>query len=174
MISIKCNLLEIKQENHLNKLNHFDSDGKAHMVDVGGKKHTNREATATGFIFMKRETLDLIISGSSAKGDVIGVSRIAAIQGSKKTSDLIPLCHPLGLTSIAVDFAIDEQLVSVQCTVTAQTVGQTGVEMEALAGVSCGLLTIYDMCKAVDRGMEIKQLRLLKKQGGKSGFWEAR
>ncbi len=157
----------------MSELNHFDSEGQAHMVDVGGKASSRRLATASGHIFMTKSTLDLIKSGSAKKGDVLGVSRIAAIQATKTTSTLIPLCHPLGLTRVAVDFDINEEDTSVTCTVTAETTGQTGVEMEALTGVSIGLLTIYDMCKAVDRGMQIRGIRLVEKKGGKSGHWQA-
>jgi cyclic pyranopterin phosphate synthase len=153
-------------------LNHFDQDGQAHMVDVGDKSETKRIAKASGRIRMKQATLDLITSGSAKKGDVLGVARIAAIQGSKRTSELIPLCHPLYLTHVAVEFNIDSADVAVECVVTAETLGRTGVEMEALTAASIALLTIYDMCKAVDRGMEITQLRVLEKQGGKSGHWK--
>jgi cyclic pyranopterin phosphate synthase len=154
-------------------LNHFDQDGQAHMVDVGDKSETKRIARASGRIRMKQGTLDLITSGSAKKGDVLGVARIAAIQGSKRTSELIPLCHPLYLTHVAVEFSIDPADVAVECVVTAETLGRTGVEMEALTATSIALLTIYDMCKAVDRGMEITQVRVLEKQGGKSGHWQA-
>ncbi len=153
-------------------LNHFDQDGQAHMVDVGDKSETKRIAKASGRIRMKQATLDLITSGSAKKGDVLGVARIAAIQGSKRTSELIPLCHPLYLTHVAVEFNIDPADVAVECMVTTETLGRTGVEMEALTAASIALLTIYDMCKAVDRGMEITQLRVLEKQGGKSGHWK--
>jgi len=154
-------------------LTHFDAAGQAHMVDVGAKDQTERMARAAGTVTMRPETLALIRSGSTKKGDVLGVARIAAIQAAKRTADLIPLCHPLPLTRVAVDFAIDEPGSSVTCTVTAQTVGRTGVEMEALTAVSVGLLTIYDMCKAVDRGMRITGVGLLEKAGGKSGHWTA-
>lgn len=154
-------------------LNHFDQDGQAHMVDVGDKSETKRIARASGRIRMKPATLALITSGTAKKGDVLGVARIAAIQGSKRTSELIPLCHPLYLTHVAVEFNIDAADNAVECTVTAETLGRTGVEMEALAAVSIALLTVYDMCKAVDRGMEIGQVRVLEKQGGKSGHWKA-
>ena len=157
----------------MNRFNHFDSDGQAHMVDVGQKDYTKREATARGSIFMKRETLQQITSKATKKGDVLGVSRIAAIQATKQTSNIIPLCHPIGLTSVSVKFEIVENIPSIDCVVTTETRGQTGVEMEALSGVSVGLLTIYDMCKAVDRGMEIKNIRLIEKKGGKSGHWQA-
>lgn len=140
------------------------------MVDVGGKEHTHRIAVATGRITMRAETLALIESGTAKKGDVLGVARIAAIQGAKKTSDLIPLCHPLALTRVKVEFEIHAGPVpSVSCSATVETVGPTGVEMEALTAVQLGLLTIYDMCKAVDRGMVMTDVRVLEKHGGKSG-----
>jgi len=154
-------------------LTHFDSAGQAHMVDVGGKPETARVARAAGSIFMKPETLALIRSGSAKKGDVLGIARIAAIQASKRTGDLIPLCHPIALTRVTADFTIDEARSAVRCEVTAECFGKTGVEMEALTATSVGLLTIYDMCKAVDRGMRIENLRLLEKAGGKSGHWVA-
>ena len=157
----------------MNKLTHFDTHGQAHMVDVGEKSETHRLAVASGKITMLPATLQKILEGSARKGDVLGIARIAAIQGSKRTSELIPLCHPIGLTRIAVEFDIDEPNSSVICTVTAETVGRTGVEMEALTAVSVALLTVYDMCKAVDRGMQIHGIRLLQKSGGKSGQWLA-
>ena len=157
-----------------NTLTHFDNGGQAHMVDVGDKAHTKRIAIACGEINMQASTLALIKSGDSKKGDVLGIARIAAIQGSKHTSDLIPLCHPISLTKVAVTFEIDDKKTAVICTVTTETTGQTGVEMEALTAVSVGLLTIYDMCKAVDRGMTISGIKLLEKHGGKSGDWIAR
>lgn len=156
-----------------NGLTHFDQEGQAHMVDVGEKNETRRIAIAAGRIEMKAGTLALIASGSAKKGDVLGIARIAAIQGSKRTSELIPLCHPLYLTRVAVEFNLDHQNNAVECSVTAETLGRTGVEMEALAAVSIALLTIYDMCKAVDRGMTMTQIRLLEKQGGRSGHWQA-
>ena len=152
---------------------HFDETGQAHMVDVGNKAHSARTAVASGLIRMQPETLALIQSGSSKKGDVIGIARIAAIQASKRTSDLIPLCHPIMLTRVTVAFQIDVAESTIECTVTAECVGQTGVEMEALTATTVGLLTIYDMCKAVDRGMVIENVRLLEKAGGKSGHWKA-
>lgn len=155
-------------------LTHFDSSGQAHMVDVGTKSDTHRIAVATGKIKMQPATLALIIEGNSKKGDVLGIARIAAIQASKKTSDLIPLCHPIALTRVGVEFEILERESSVVCRVTAETFGKTGVEMEALNAVSVGLLTIYDMCKAVDRGMTLCDIQLLEKHGGKSGDWSAR
>jgi cyclic pyranopterin phosphate synthase len=153
-------------------LTHFDSTGQAHMVDVGDKAETARRARAGGRIVMNPTTLALIRDGSAKKGDVIGIARIAAIQASKRTGDLIPLCHPIALTRVAVDFHIDNNANAVDCTVTAECHGKTGVEMEALTAVSVGLLTIYDMCKAVDRGMRIENVRLLEKMGGKSGHWQ--
>jgi cyclic pyranopterin monophosphate synthase len=154
-------------------LTHFDSSGQAHMVDVGAKAETARIARAAGSIFMKPETLALIRSGSAKKGDVLGIARIAAIQASKRTGDLIPLCHPIALTRVTADFSIDETQSAVHCEVLAECFGRTGVEMEALTATSVGLLTIYDMCKAVDRAMHIDNVRLLEKQGGKSGHWTA-
>jgi len=154
-------------------LTHFDAHGQAQMVDVGAKPATHRVAVARGSIRMQRATYELIAAGSTKKGDVIGVARIAAIQAAKRTAELIPLCHPLALTRVAADFALDAALPGVHCTVTAETVGATGVEMEALTAVQIGLLTIYDMCKAADRGMVIEQVRLLEKSGGKSGRWSA-
>jgi cyclic pyranopterin phosphate synthase len=143
------------------------------MVDVGAKPATHRVAVAGGTIRMQRATFDLIAGGSAKKGDVIGIARVAAIQGAKRTPDLIPLCHPIALTRVAVDFELDAALPGVHCRVTAETVGATGVEMEALTAVQVGLLTIYDMCKATDRGMVIDGVRLLEKRGGKSGDWAA-
>jgi cyclic pyranopterin phosphate synthase len=143
------------------------------MVDVGSKPETTRIARAAGSIFMKAETLTLIRSGSAKKGDVLGIARVAAIQASKRTGDLIPLCHPIALTRVAVDFTIDETQSAIHCEVTAECFGKTGVEMEALTATSVGLLTIYDMAKAVDRGMRIENIRLLEKAGGKSGHWLA-
>jgi len=154
-------------------LTHFDSTGQAHMVDVGHKAETARVARAAGSIFMQPETLALIRSGSAKKGDVIGIARIAAIQASKRTGELIPLCHPIALTRVAADFVIDDAQNAVHCEVTAECFGKTGVEMEALTALSVGLLTIYDMAKAVDRGMRIDNIRLLEKSGGKSGHWLA-
>jgi cyclic pyranopterin phosphate synthase len=152
-------------------LTHFDAHGQAHMVDVAGKAATRRVAVAGGRIAMLPATLALVRAGSAAKGDVLGVARIAGIQGAKKTSELVPLCHPLALTRVAVDFTLDETASAVLCTATAETIGPTGVEMEALTAVQVALLTIYDMCKAVDRGMPIGDVRLLEKRGGKSGEW---
>ena len=153
-------------------LTHFDSQGQAHMVDVGGKQSTHRIAVATGEIQMLPATLALIQSGTAKKGDVLGIARIAGIMAAKKTSDLIPLCHPLALTRVTVEFEVREAQAAVQCTATVETVGPTGVEMEALTAVQVALLTIYDMCKAVDRGMVITNTFVQKKQGGKSGDWQ--
>jgi len=154
-----------------NALTHFDADGQAHMVDVGDKSETRRVAVATGRIRMQPATFEMVRSGSAKKGDVLGVARIAAIQAAKRTSELIPLCHPIPLTRVAVEFEMDQAASTVACTVTAETVGRTGVEMEALTAASVALLTIYDMCKAADRGMTIEAVRLLEKKGGKSGHW---
>lgn len=162
-----------KTESAASGLTHFDAGGQAHMVDVGAKDETHRIAIASGTIRMKPETLALIVSGNAKKGDVLGIARIAAIMGAKRTSDLIPLCHPLALTRVAVDFRIDEQASSVTCQAQVETVGKTGVEMEALTAVQVGLLTIYDMCKAVDRGMVMDGIRVREKHGGKSGDWVA-
>ncbi|MBU3724385.1 MAG: cyclic pyranopterin monophosphate synthase MoaC [Burkholderiaceae bacterium] len=158
----------------MTQFTHFDSAGQAHMVDVGEKTDTHRIAVASGQILMQPETLKLIRQGDAKKGDVIGVARIAAIQAAKKTADLIPLCHPLMLSRVAVDFELID-LVSgtvssaIRCTATVEVTGKTGVEMEALTAVQVGLLTIYDMCKAVDRGMTMTDIQLLEKHGGKSG-----
>ena len=157
----------------MSELTHFDSQGQAHMVDVGGKSETERVAVATGNIRMLASTLALIIKGDTNKGDVLGIARIAAIQASKRTSDLIPLCHPISLTKVGVEFEIDEKANTIYCTVTAKCTGKTGVEMEALTATSVALLTIYDMCKSVDRGMVMAEIKLLEKQGGKSGHWVA-
>ena len=152
-------------------LTHFDTSGQAHMVDIGDKSETHRIAMTSGRISMLPTTLQLIQQGTSKKGDVLGIARIAAIQASKKTSDLIPLCHPIGLTRVTVDFEINTSESSISCNVTTETYGKTGVEMEALTAVSVGLLTIYDMCKAADRAMTISDIKLLEKHGGKSGDW---
>ncbi len=154
-------------------LTHFDVQGQAHMVDVSAKAETHRIAVATGEIRMQPSTFDLIASGSAQKGDVLGVARIAAIQGAKRCSELVPLCHPLPITRIAVDFELDASQARVLCRAQVETLGRTGVEMEALCAVQVGLLTIYDMCKAVDRGMVIDRVRVLEKHGGKSGDWSA-
>jgi cyclic pyranopterin phosphate synthase len=155
----------------LKKLTHFNQRGQAHMVDVGDKDETHRIACAGGRIVMQRATLAMIAAGSAKKGDVLGIARIAAIQGAKRTADLIPLAHPLGLTRVGVEFKVDRKRDAIECTATAETRGRTGVEMEALTAVATGLLTIYDMCKAVDRGMRIDDICLLEKKGGKSGHW---
>jgi cyclic pyranopterin phosphate synthase len=155
------------------KLTHFDERGAAHMVDVASKPESHRSATAAGNIRMLPATLQLVKSGSAKKGDVLGVARIAAIQASKRTSELIPLCHPVPLTSVAVEFAIDESASRIECRATAECTARTGVEMEALTAVSVALLTIYDMCKAVDRGMTLGEIRLVEKRGGKSGVYTA-
>lgn len=151
------------------ELNHFDPDGKAWMVDVGGKENTRREATAQGIIRMSRECYRIAAAGSTAKGDVLGTARIAGILGAKKTPELIPLCHILNLTKVSVDFEWLEEMCAIRAVCTAGTVGKTGAEMEALTGVSCALLTIYDMCKAIDKTMEIGEITLVRKSGGKSG-----
>jgi cyclic pyranopterin phosphate synthase len=152
---------------------HFDADGQAHMVDVAAKDVTKRIARAGGSIAMRSETLAQIREGSASKGDVLGVARIAAIQAAKRTSELIPLAHPMPLTRITVDFSVNEAESAISISVTAETLDRTGVEMEALTGAAIGLLTIYDMCKAVDRGMRIENVRLLEKSGGKSGDYVA-
>ena len=155
----------------MNGLTHFDQEGNAHMVDVGGKSETERKAVAIGTIQLGKAAYAVLKAGTAKKGDVLGVARIAAIQGAKRTSDLIPLCHPLPLTRLAVEFELVDERCEVNCTCTAQTVGKTGVEMEALTGVQVGLLTIYDMLKAIDKGMVITETKLLEKTGGKSGGW---
>ncbi len=155
----------------MSKLTHFNQAGEAHMVDVGDKPASARRAVAAGRIRMQPETLGLIRDGGHKKGDVLGVARVAGIMATKRTADLVPMCHPLALTHVAVEFELVETESAIDCTVTAETRGQTGVEMEALTGVQVALLTIYDMCKAVDRGMVIEAVRLLEKSGGKSGHW---
>ena len=154
-------------------LNHFDHRGVAHMVDVGGKATTHRVAVATGEISMKDETLKVITSGTAKKGDVLGIARIAAIQAAKQTSNLIPLAHPIPITSVSVEMHPEKPTSKISIVVSVETRGQTGVEMEALTAASIGLLTIYDMCKAIDRSMTIGKIRLLKKTGGKSGSYSA-
>jgi cyclic pyranopterin phosphate synthase len=154
-------------------LTHFDSQGQAHMVDVAAKAETHRVARATGHIRMLPATFELIASGQAKKGDVIGIARIAAIQGAKRTADLVPLCHPLPITRVAVDFELHADDHTVHCTAQVETLGRTGVEMEALTAVQVGLLTVYDMCKAADRGMVMGGIRVLEKSGGKSGHWTA-
>lgn len=169
-----CPLHSFIYDGIMNKtFTHFDAKGDAHMVDVADKAETHRVARAVGKIVMRPETLRMIAEGSAKKGDVLGVARIAAIQAAKRTSDLIPLCHPLALTRVTVEFRTDETDHSVSCEVTVETVGKTGVEMEALTALNIGLLTIYDMCKAVDRGMRMENIHLQEKQGGKSGHWRA-
>jgi len=154
-------------------LTHFDAHGQAHMVDVAAKAATHRVAVAQGRITMQPATLQVIAQGSARKGDVLGVARIAGIMAAKKTSELIPLCHPLALTRVAVEFQIDEASSAVSCQATVETVGPTGVEMEALTAVQVALLTIYDMSKAIDRGMVMTDVKVLEKHGGKSGSWVA-
>ena len=153
------------------EFSHFDEQGNAWMVDVSGKNETKREATARGSIFMSPECLKMVQEGSMKKGDVLGVARVAGIMGAKKTSELIPLCHLLNLTKLTVDFTIHEETNSIEAICTACTTGRTGVEMEALTGVNITLLTIYDMCKAVDRAMTLTNIRLMRKEGGKSGVF---
>ena len=154
----------------MSKLTHFNQQGDAHMVNVGEKPVSHRIAIADGRIVMQAKTLDLIQSGGHKKGDVLGIARIAGIMGAKKTSELVPLCHPLALTSVEVEFSMEAS--AVYCKATAETRGQTGVEMEAITAVQVALLTIYDMCKAVDRGMVLQDIGLLSKSGGKSGTWK--
>jgi cyclic pyranopterin phosphate synthase len=155
----------------MSKLTHFGAHGQAHMVDVAAKAETHRVARAAGRICMLPATLRLIAAGTAKKGDVIGIARIAAIQAAKRTAEWIPLCHPLALTHVDIEFKLDRKASAVNCIATVETRGRTGVEMEALTAVSAGLLTIYDMCKAVDRGMRVESIALLEKRGGKSGEW---
>lgn len=155
----------------MGKLTHINAKGEAHMVDVGAKDSTDRVAVAEGTIEMLPETLDLIVNGNNKKGDVLAVARIAGIMAAKKTSELVPLCHPLAISSVQVDLVPDAPNSRVHCIATVKTTGQTGVEMEALTAAQIALLTVYDMCKAVDRGMTITDVRLLEKSGGKSGHW---
>ena len=155
----------------MSKLTHFNQAGEAHMVDIADKASSARRAVAAGRIVMQAQTLELIQQGGHKKGDVLGVARVAGIMATKRTAELVPMCHPLALTHVAVEFATDLDSNAIECTVTAETTGQTGVEMEALTGVQVSLLTIYDMCKSVDRGMVISDVRLLEKSGGKSGPW---
>jgi cyclic pyranopterin phosphate synthase len=157
----------------MNKLTHFDSSGQAHMVDVSDKASTHRVAIATGCIQMNPNTYELIESGGHKKGDVLGIARIAGIQAAKKTADLIPLCHPIALTHVSIEFQSDRSSHTIYCQARAETTGPTGVEMEALTATQIALLTIYDMCKAVDRGMVMSDIKLLEKSGGKSGDWKA-
>lgn len=156
----------------MGKLTHFNAAGEAHMVDVGDKAVTRRVAVAEGCINMQVDTLKLIAEGGHKKGDVLGIARIAGIMAAKKTADLVPLCHPIGLTHVEVEFTVDNSTNSIQCIATTETDSKTGVEMEALIAVQISLLTIYDMCKAVDRGMSMTDIELLKKSGGKSGDWQ--
>ena len=153
------------------KLNHFNQRGEAHMVDVGDKDVTQRRAVAEGFIQMQTETLQRIIQGEHKKGDVLGIARVAGIMAAKKTSDLIPLCHPLQLNNVDIQLMTDDDHSTVQCIAEVKTSGKTGVEMEALTAVQITLLTIYDMCKAMDRGMVMNGISLMSKSGGKSGDW---
>lgn len=155
------------------KLTHFDNSGAAHMVDVSDKAPTAREAVAEGAVRMRPETLALILDGRAGKGDVLGVARLAGIMGAKKTADLIPLCHPLPVTKVALDLTPDEALPGIRVTATVKTTGPTGVEMEALTAVSTACLTLYDMVKAAEKGMVIEGIRLIRKEGGKSGTYEA-
>lgn len=157
--------------NRTRKMSHFDKSGQAQMVDVGDKAETRRIARADGTIRMSAATLKLIVAGRAKKGDVLGVARIAAIQAAKRTGELIPLCHPLGLTRISAEFVSQKRPPAIRLLVTVETIGRTGVEMEALTAVSVGLLTIYDMCKAVDRSMVIDDVKLLEKSGGRSGHF---
>lgn len=157
----------------MSKLTHFNEQGKAHMVDVGEKSETHRVAICEGTISMKAETLEKILQGDHKKGDVLGIARIAGIMASKRTADLIPLCHPLMLTHVDLNFVPNTKNNSIYCTCQVETRGQTGVEMEALTAIQVALLTIYDMCKAVDRGMTMSDIRLTEKKGGKSGHWQA-
>jgi cyclic pyranopterin monophosphate synthase len=156
----------------MSKLTHFNQAGEAHMVDIADKASSKRRAVAAGRIVMQAQTLELIQQGKHKKGDVLGVARIAGIMATKRTAELVPMCHPLALTHVSVEFKTDVGQCAIDCTVTAETTGKTGVEMEALNGVQVTLLTIYDMCKAVDRGMVISDVRLLQKSGGKSGDWQ--
>lgn len=153
------------------RFTHFDAEGQAHMVDVGDKDVTERVAVASGRIRMQAQTLAMIQEGGHKKGDVLGVARIAGIMAAKRTSELVPLCHPLPLTKVSIEFTPDPHLREIRALATAKTRGQTGVEMEALCAVQVALLTVYDMCKAVDRGMVIESVRLEEKSGGKSGHW---
>ena len=154
-------------------LTHFDAAGDAHMVDVSAKAETHRVARASGLIRMQPATFALVAEGRAKKGDVIAVARIAAIQGAKRTADLVPLCHPLPITRVAVEFELNAERCEVHCTAQVETFGRTGVEMEALTAVQVGLLTVYDMLKAADRGMVMDRIRVLEKRGGKSGEWVA-
>jgi cyclic pyranopterin phosphate synthase len=162
-----------KKTNATEGLSHFDTAGQAHMVDIGAKTDTHRIAVAKGTISMKHETLRIVEAGTAQKGDVLGIARIAAIMATKRTSELVPLCHPLFLTRVAVDFVINHDSCGIDCTAQIECHGKTGVEMEALTAVQIGLLTIYDMCKAVDRDMVMSNIRVTEKHGGKSGEWSS-
>ena len=155
----------------MKKLTHFNSRGEAHMVDVGGKDETHRVARASGRITMQRATLAMIAAGGAKKGDVLGIARVAAIQGAQRAAELIPLAHPLAITRVDVEFSINRKALAVTCLASVETRGRTGVEMEALTAVATGLLTVYDMCKAADRGMRLEGICLVEKKGGKSGHW---
>ena len=157
----------------MSRLTHFDDKGQAVMVDVSAKAKTERAATAAGSVIMQKATLDLIMAGGVSKGDVLSVAQLAGIMGAKRTPELIPLCHPLALSSVTVELSCDPQRSAVDITATCKLTGRTGVEMEALTAVAVAALTVYDMCKSVDRGMRIEALRLLHKSGGKSGTYEA-
>ena len=156
---------------HKSGLTHFNAEGEAHMVDVGAKPITHRRAVAEGAIHMRESTLAMIVGGGHRKGDVLGIARVAGIMGAKRTADLVPLCHPLPLSHVAVEFSAEPDTGIVRCQATAETTAATGVEMEALTAVQIALLTVYDMCKAVDRGMSIEGVRLREKTGGSSGTW---
>jgi len=156
----------------MSDLTHFNSRGEVHMVDVGDKELTHRAAVCEGRITMEPETLEKILQGNHKKGDVLGIARTAGIMASKRTSDLIPLCHPLMLTHVSIEFTPEKERNSIYCSCRVETRGQTGVEMEALTAIQVALLTIYDMCKAVDRGMTMTDIRLIEKAGGKSGHWQ--
>lgn len=164
--------LKLPKRKLMSKLTHFNSSGEAHMVDVGSKSVTHRRAVAEGFITMQPETLKIIMGGHSKKGDVLGIARIAGIMAAKKTSDLVPLCHPLALTHIDISLNPEVESNRIHCLVTVETDGKTGVEMEALTATQICLLTIYDMCKAVDRAMIMEGIGLVEKSGGKSGHWK--
>jgi len=157
----------------MSELTHFDADGQAHMVDVGDKPETHRIAVAGGRIHMLPETLAMVQAGTHKKGDVLGIARIAGIMAAKRTSELVPLCHPIGLTRVEVEFQVEAADSLIRCQVRAETHSRTGVEMEALVGLQIALATIYDMCKAIDRGMTMTEIGLLEKSGGKSGDWRA-
>ena len=156
----------------MSEFSHFDAEGKAHMVDVSAKDESERLATAGATVTMAPETLELVLAGDIGKGDVLGVARLAGIMGAKRTSDLIPLCHPLPITSVKLDLKLNDERACVDIESRVRVTGRTGVEMEALTAVNAGLLTIYDMCKAVDRGMTITDIQLLEKSGGRSGDWK--